>query len=124
MGDSAYTVITIDVDSKNIPNLLEKYRNAQRFGKTSVTETTKGFHLRIQSNIKDPLEICRIRKLIGDDPKRIEHDMIFIDIGYPELANRLFEYKKVNGKYVKERNFDIRKLTEVSLNERNAKRDT
>jgi hypothetical protein len=116
--------ITLDLDSKNIPNLLEKYRNAQRIGKTRVTETTKGFHMRIQSNIEDPMEIIRIRRILGDDPKRIKHDMVLIKIGHPELANRLFEYKKVNGKYVREKPFDIRKLTEVRMNEQNAKRDT
>ncbi|HUW48853.1 MAG TPA: hypothetical protein VMW36_08960 [Patescibacteria group bacterium] len=102
--------ITIDIDSKDRANLLDKYRKALRFGKTQVTETVKGFHLRISSHVEDPWEILRIRHLIGDDTKRIEHDKVLIQLGHPELANRLFEAKKVNGKYVKEKHFDILKL--------------
>lgn len=70
--------------------------------------------MRIDSAVEDPLEICRIRKSLGDDPKRIEHDKVLIQLGHPELANRLFEAKKVNGKYVKEKPFDILKF--ASLN--------
>jgi hypothetical protein len=108
-------MITVDLDTKSMPNLSAAYGKALRYGRTRVTETTKGYHLRIHSDIRDPLEICRIRKLIGDDPKRIEHDMVFIELGHEELANRLFEYKKVNGEYVREKPFDVRKLTEVRM---------
>ena len=87
-------MITIDIDSKDRANLLATYTKAKKHGETDVTETAHGFHLRIHSRIKDIWEIQRIRKILGDDPKRLEHDEIMIRMGYPELANRLFERKK------------------------------
>lgn len=101
-------MITVDIDSPSKAKLLSTYRKALSYGRTKVTKTAHGgFHLRIDSDIEDPLEIIRIRRLLGDDPKRIEHDKILILLGHPELANRLFEAKKVNGKYVKERPFEM-----------------
>lgn len=107
-------VITVDLDSKDKANLLDKYREALRFGKTEVTETVKGFHLRIHSRIKDIWEIQRIRKLLGDDLRRLEHDEIVIRMGYPELANRLFERKKPLGsrKWVREKPVKLEELIE------------
>lgn len=67
---------------------------------------TEGMGSRWFSNARP----CRIRKLLGDDPKRIEHDIILIGLGHEELANRLFECKEVKGKFVREKAFDILKL--------------
>jgi len=105
-------MITVDIDSKDIPNLRSVYHKALGYGKTRVTETTHGFHMRIKSNIKDPLEIIRIRRILGDDQKRIEHDLILIELGHPELANRLFQWKRQLGskEFVKEKAFDVHRL--------------
>lgn len=70
---------TLDLDSKNKADLLATYRKALRYGKTRVAETSKGYHLRTETEIEDPLEIIRIRRILGDDPKRIEHDLILIN---------------------------------------------
>jgi hypothetical protein len=112
MGGSTRDMITVDIDSKDIPTLTETYHKALSYGKTRVTETTKGYHLRIRNKIRDPLEIIRIRRILGDDPKRIEHDLILIELGHPELANRLFKWKRQLGskEFVKEKPFDVRKL--------------
>jgi hypothetical protein len=112
MGGPERDMITVDIDSKNMPNLSATYRKALKYGKTRVKETTHGFHMRIKSNIKDPLEIIRIRRILGDDPKRIEHDLVLIKLGHPELANRLFERKRQLGskEFVKEKPFDVHKL--------------
>lgn len=103
--------ITIDLDDKREANLLAAYAKAEKYGKTTVTETTKGWHLRIESDIEDPWKILKIRRLLGDDPKRMEHDKIFIELGHPELANRLFEWKRPLGskEFVKERPYKIEK---------------
>jgi hypothetical protein len=102
-------VITVDLDTTSKQKLLAAYRKALKYGKTRVTQTTKGWHLRIDSPIEDPWEMLNIRYLIGDDPKRIEHDKIFIELGHPELANRLFEWKRPLGskKYVKEKPYKM-----------------
>lgn len=110
MGDTDALEITIDIDTKDRANLLDKYGKALKYGRTTVTETRKGFHLRIRSDIEDPLEILRIRKLLGDDPKRLQHDKVLIELGHQELANRLFQWKKVDGHFLKEKPFDILKL--------------
>ena len=97
--------ITIDIDSEDRANLLAIYSKAKKYGKTRVTKTAKGFHLRISSHIEDPWEILRIRRIIGDDPKRLAHDVALIQLGHPELANRLFQCKRPLGSkgFVKER---------------------
>lgn len=96
-------MITIDLDTKDKDRLRETYGKAKRYGKVSVAETAKGYHLRIESDIEDPWEIWGTRLLLGDDLKRLKHDKILIEMGFPELANRLFEIKKMNGKYVREK---------------------
>jgi hypothetical protein len=106
------TIITVDIDEKSKPKLLAAYKKAICYGRTRVTETTHGFHLRIESDVEDPWEILRIRRILGDDPKRIQHDRILIEMGHPELSNRLFEWKRPLGskEFVKEKPFDILKL--------------
>ena len=101
--------ITVDIDDKSKQTLLAAYHKALKYGTTKVTETTHGWHLRIDSDIEDPMEIIRIRRIIGDDPKRIEHDLVFIEVGHPELANRLFEWKRPLGskEFVKERPYKM-----------------
>jgi hypothetical protein len=96
-------MITLDIDTKDRSKMLSTYYKASKYGETTVAETGHGFHYRIQSDIEDPWEILRIRQLLGDDPKRIERDKIVIQLGCPEIANRLFERKKVKGKYTVEK---------------------
>jgi hypothetical protein len=98
-------LITLDLDTKHKPTLLAAYRKALRYGRTRVTETTHGWHLYIESDIADPWEILGIRRLLGDDPKRLEHDKVLIELGHPELSNRLFQWKRPLGskEFVKEK---------------------
>ena len=90
-------MITIDLDKKAFPNLLEfakdnainQLRIMFRGKKIMFRKSSNdGYHIKVLDVPND----YTIRKLLGDDPQRIELDKIREPEGLP--INVLFNYKK------------------------------
>ncbi|MEM3703354.1 MAG: hypothetical protein QXX79_02885 [Candidatus Bathyarchaeia archaeon] len=85
-------MIGIDLDTKNEFMLLKTVLNARRLGRVSVTETHRGYHIRIHRNL--PLEkAMEVRRALGDCPERLAFDEMKIKLGLYDMVDTLFEAK-------------------------------
>jgi hypothetical protein len=127
-------VITVDSDYKSAyQNSLEKlihmyalnagrykqYLNTFSIEKIKVHKTYQGFHIRIKpdAQLRDITDILEIRKELRDDYSRIKVDELYINAGFPFLANMLFNAKYFIEQEGKEYDFKYYKEEEVSIRE-------
>jgi len=95
--------IGVDLDGKNRFRLLKAYFNALNLGEVIVSETRRGYHLRILKRV--PVEkALEIRRYLGDDVERLGYDELKLEMGLIEWVDTLFEIKKdVDGKITREK---------------------
>jgi hypothetical protein len=86
-------MIGLDIDSKNVFNLLKVYFNSASIARVEVSSTRQGFHLRIRKRVGTAKQL-QIRANLGDCKGRLEFDEMKLRTGLFELVDTLFEYKK------------------------------
>jgi len=94
--------IGVDIDSKdwNAIYTICKSKYLARFagGYSRVTETTKGFHVRMYLPFElTPEKTIEVRRYLGDDPWRIDYDIARLRVAR-DLLDVLYE-EKVTGTY-------------------------
>ncbi len=102
--------VGIDIDNHSGYELLKTYLNARKYGRVRTWYTKHGFHLIIYLNksisIKDTI---MLRRILGDDIKRLWFDEIKIELGLTNLIDTLFEWKKYpDGSFYKRWEFCIK----------------
>ncbi len=79
----------IDRDSHNELRLLATFINASSLGQTHVARTNHGYHFRTELNCS--LETAmQLRRMLGDDNKRVAVDELKIRHGLTEMVDTLF----------------------------------
>jgi hypothetical protein len=82
----------VDHDSKSELLLLKTYLNASSFGNTAVCETQHGYHFRVY--LECPRETAmELRKLLGDDNRRMAFEEKEIHDGITDWDDTLFQGK-------------------------------
>jgi len=85
----------LDLDSHDGFIFTKTVLNARRFGKVSTEYTKKGFHIKIR--LSRPVshdQALDIRRLLCDDPKRLEYDEFRLRVGDLDSFDTLFDWKK------------------------------
>jgi hypothetical protein len=91
------SAVTVDLDWESPSELhgsLEALR-ALPVGEPKVYRTHRGYHIRapLPEPARDIREVLEMRRRADDDPSRCRVDELYSMMGYPELANLLFEEK-------------------------------
>ena len=94
--------IGVDLDRPSDLELLKAYVNASMIAPTELYRTRRGYHLKILVEA-DPETNLKIRRLLGDDPRRLEIDEARVLSGSGMHIDVLFTSKffKIRGKWVR-----------------------
>jgi hypothetical protein len=101
--------VGVDLDTHSELQVLKSYFNAKTLFPKSPVEvkiTGHGFHLRIfkQHSLKANIVA---RRILGDDPDRIECDERRIEYGLTDWVDTLFLAKTDRGKQTREEDYNV-----------------
>lgn len=102
--------IGLDIDGDSQLNILKKYFNAKRIGRTKLVSTRNGNHIEVESN-HSMIDKMTIRQTLGDCRGRFWYDELRMSLGYFGCVDTLFEEKTYrDGSYSQEEEVDILSL--------------